>query len=391
MKTAVITGAGNIGRGFIGQIMHEGGYKPVFLDVAAPVVDALNAEGGYPLDIVSRDGAERRIISPVSAVNGNDHEAAARAIADCDIAVTCVGAKALKYTIPNLAAGIRLRFKENKGPLDLLICENLMDADEYIRSLLRPELTDEELGSVGLVETSVGRMVPLPDPKLLEKEPLLVRAESYGVLPCDRDAFKGEIPDIPALYPVSPFRFIIERKLYIHNMGHAVCAYLGMAKGYDRIAQAIGDPEIRLVVSEAMKESAAALAKRHGMPLDALLLHCGDLIRRFGNTALGDTCARVGNDIPRKLAKSDRLTGAALSCAEAGYHPTFIAVGAAAALRACETSDPVKDLEALTSVTEGEYHDDALGFYKMMTSGATLSDIIARADMLKTERYGRIV
>ena len=140
-----------------------------------------------------------------------------------------------------------------------------------------------------------------------------------------------------------------------------------------------------------MIESAMALSKKYGVEFSPIMDHVWDLLRRFGNRALGDTCARVGNDIPRKLAKSDRLTGAALSCAEAGYHPTFIAVGAAAALRAYETSDPAKDFETLTSVTEGEYHDDALGFYKMMTSGAPLSDIIARADLLKTERYGRIV
>ena len=391
MKTAVITGAGNIGRGFIGQIMHEAGYKPVFLDVAAPIVDALNSRGEYPLEIVSDAGGRRVTVSPVSAVNGSDRSAAARAIADADIAVTCVGAKALKYTIPNLAAGIKLRYAEKKGPLDLLICENLMDADGYIRSLLEPELTEEELGSVGLVETSVGRMVPLPDPKLLEAEPLLVRAEAYGVLPCDKDAFRGEIPDIPALYPVSPFKYIIERKLYIHNMGHAVCAYLGSAAGYERLADAIKDPLIRVAVTEAMTESAMALAKRFGRPLDAIMLHAGDLIRRFGNSALGDTCARVGNDIPRKLARSDRLTGAAMSCIEAGYHPVFIAVGAAAALRAYGGEDPKKDFESLSSVSEGEYHDDVLAFNEMMTAGAPLSEIIARADRLKTERSGKIL
>ena len=134
-----------------------------------------------------------------------------------------------------------------------------------------------------------------------------------------------------------------------------------------------------------------ALSKRFDMPLDGIMLHAGDLIRRFGNAALGDTCARVGNDIPRKLAKSDRLTGAALSCAEAGYHPTYIAVGAAAALRAYETKDPAKDFETLSSVSGGEYHDDVLDFYGMMSSGAPLSEIIAHADSLKTERYGRIV
>ena len=36
---AVHFGAGNIGRGFVGLLLHEGGYELVFSDVAAPLVD----------------------------------------------------------------------------------------------------------------------------------------------------------------------------------------------------------------------------------------------------------------------------------------------------------------------------------------------------------------
>ena len=391
MKQAVIIGAGSIGRGFLGQILTEAGYAVTFLDVSAPLVDALNAAGEYPLEIVSSRGAFRKIVSPVSAVNGSDREAAARVTADADIAVTCVGAKALPYIIPNLAAGVKLRYAEGRSPLDLLICENLMDADAYIRSLLEPVLTPQELASVGLVETSVGRMVPLPDKSLLEKEPLLVRAEAYSVLPCDRDAFRGELPDCPNIVPISPFRFVVERKLYIHNMGHAVCAYLGLLRGHGTVAAAIADPEIRLVVREAMTESAVALAKRYDQPLDTLLAHTDDLIRRFGNTALGDTCARVGGDIPRKLAKSDRLTGASLSVLEAGGHPAFIAIGAAAALIRHAPEDPEDAFDSLTGVTEGEYRETVLRCCAMLAEGKPLSALIRTADEFLSDAAGMLM
>ncbi len=383
-KSAVIIGAGNIGRGFIGQILSEAGYHVCFIDVAAPVVDALNQRGQYPLEIVSSEGSALKNIQNVSAVNGNDHDAAARAIADCNICVTCVGAKAIKFITPNLVLGIKLRYREGKSPLNLLICENLMDADKYIHSLLEPELTPEELDSVGLVETSVGRMVPLPDKELLAKDPLIVRAEAYPVLPCDRDAFRGEVPEIQNVIPVSPFRYIIERKLYVHNMGHAVCAYLGMYKGYTYICEAISDPEIRVAVREALTESALSLSKRYGKPAEELLLHTDDLIRRFGNTALGDTCERVGADIPRKLAKSDRLTGASLSCLEAGLHPAFIAIGAAGALWKQGAENPAAAFSELSGVAEGEYFDMVMQLYEAFAAGKSVPEIVALADgMLK--------
>jgi len=388
MKQAVIIGAGNIGRGFIGQIMSDAGYETCFVDVSEKIVGELNARREYPLEIVRTGASTRLTVKNVRAVNGNDREAAQRAIADCDICVTCVGAKAIKFIIPNLAGGIRLRYAETSRPFNLLICENLMDADTYIHSLLEPELTADELASVGLVETSVGRMVPIPDPELAKIDPLLVRAEEYAVLPCDRDAFKGEVPDIRNVLPVSPFRFIIERKLYLHNMGHATCAYLGMYKGYEYISEAIADPEIRVIVREAMTESAVALAKRFGMPFDELIEHTNDLIRRFGNTALGDTCARVGADIPRKLAKSDRLTGGALSVTESGGHPAYIAAGAAAALSkyTAENGGTAADAFAeLTGCTDGKYRTYTLALYEKFAAGAGLPEVIAAADALLYE------
>ena len=394
MKTAAIIGAGNIGRGFIGQIMSEGGYEVCFIDVAAPVVDALNERHEYPLEIVRTGGSDKKTVKNVRAVNGNDHEAAARVIADCDICVTCVGAKAIKFIIPNFVAGVKLRYAEGKGPINLLICENLMDADKYIKSLLEPELTPEELDSIGLVETSVGRMVPLPDKDLLAVDPLIVRAEAYPVLPCDKDAFKGEVPEIRNVIPVSPFRFIIERKLYIHNMGHAVCAYLGMRKNYKFICEAIADPEIRVIVREAMTESAIALAKRYDKPLDELLAHTDDLIRRFGNTSLGDTCERVGADIPRKLALSDRLTGGALSVIEAGGHPTYIAIGAAAALLKYyreNNATTAATFAELTGVNDGEYKKAAIHFASMLSTGCSLREVIEYADAELTRLCGTIV
>ncbi len=381
----VIIGAGNIGRGFIGQIFSDAGWETCFVDVSESVVNTLNERREYPLDIVRTGGSIRRTVRNVRAVNGNDGDAAARVIADCDLCVTCVGAKAIRFIIPNLVRGIKLRYNETKRPFNLLICENLMDADAYIRSLLEPELTPDELANVGLVETSVGRMVPIPDPELLKIDPLLVRAEAFATLPCDRDAFVGDIPDVPNLVPVAPFRFIIERKLYIHNMGHAVCAYLGMYKGYTYISEAIADPEIRVMVREAMTESAIALSKRFAMPFDELMEHTNDLIRRFGNTSLGDTCARVGADIPRKLATSDRLTGAALAVTESGGRPAYIAAGAAAALakHVNETDADAKEaFVGLTGVEDGEYADVAMALYEKFAAGVSLREIIATTDGL---------
>ena len=393
---AVIFGAGNIGRGFIGALFSEAGYEVTFIDVAAPVVAKLNEDRQYPLVIVSSEGRVERTVTNVCAVDGNDSEAAARAIADCDIAATCVGAEAIKYILPNFVRGAKLRFAESGRPLNLLICENLMDADEYIRSLLKDMMTPDELEKVGLIETSVGRMVPVPKPEANADNILRIAVEEYGVLPVDRDAFVGGVPEIKNVVPFSPFHFYIERKLYIHNMGHAISAYLGDYLGHEYICTAIADPAIRLVAQSAMNDSAAALSKKYGVDIAPIVDHVGDLVRRFGNTALGDTCARVGGDIPRKLAKSDRLTGAFLSAASEGVFSAFICVGAAAALVKYCAENALDDRPAaLTQLcsldANHEYCRAVLRLAPLFAEKKPLAEIIAAADEIKHEKIGMIV
>jgi mannitol-1-phosphate 5-dehydrogenase len=90
-------------------------------------------------------------------------------------------------------------------------------------------------------------------------------------------------------------------------MGHAVCAYLGDAAGHEYIWQAIADPYIKEIAAEAMKYSGMALEKIYGeFDYDYIT----DLISRFANRALGDTVARVGADLKRKLSPDDRIVGA---------------------------------------------------------------------------------
>jgi mannitol-1-phosphate 5-dehydrogenase len=236
-------------------------------------------------------------------------------IARCDIMATAVGARILKFIIPNIVAGLRKRWAAGGAPLNIIICENLNDANKIVEGMIKEQLTPEECvrfdAEVGLVEASIGRMVPVQTDEMKDGEPLRVCVEKYGFLPVDKAAFKGAVPDIPGMVPFEPFDFFIKRKLFIHNMGHATTAYLGGLKGVDYIFEAIDDPEIRTLAQNAMLESALALSRRYKVDLAGIQLHITDLLGRFTNAALKDTCARVGGDPARKLSPADRLIGSA--------------------------------------------------------------------------------
>ena len=48
------------------------------------------------------------------------------------------------------------------------------------------------------------------------------------------------------------------------------------------------------------------------------MLHITDLLNRFTNAALKDTCARVGGDPARKLSPDDRMIGSSALALEQG-------------------------------------------------------------------------
>lgn len=404
MKKAVMYGGGNIGRGFVGALISQSGYKVTFIDVAEPVVKALQENCCYPIRIVENGSYEDIWVENVTAVNGN-HPEAVDAIADCDIMAIAVGSRVLKYIVPNIVAGLRKRWEVGNDPLNIIICENLNDANKILEAMLKEHLTVEEQKkfdeSVGLVEASIGRMVPVQTEEMKAGEPMRVCVERYGYLPVDEEAFKGQIPDITNMVPFEPFDFYIKRKLYVHNMGHATCAYLGGLMELEYIYQSIDVADIRILSQNAMLESAMALHKKYGASLADLQLHIQDLLGRFTNEALKDTCQRVGGDPARKLSPDDRMIGSAKLAMEQGITPCYIAVGAAAGVYRYikETDGMEQGMEAaeqvLASVSQLESDDSLktmiLSMYSRILDGADIADLRRAADTIKRESLGNVI
>ena len=402
---AVMYGGGNIGRGFIGALLSQSGYRVTFIDVAEPVVKHLQEKQCYPIRYVSSQGYEDVLVENVTAVNGNDAEAASDVIAACDIMATAVGARILKFIVPNIVAGLRKRWAVGNKPLNIIVCENLMDANKVVEAMIKEQLNEEECAkfdeTVGLVEASIGRMVPVQTEEMKDGEPMRVCVERYGFLPTDKAAFKGGVPEIKNMVPFEPFDFYIKRKLYVHNMGHATCAYLGDLLGLEYIYQSIDVADIRILVQNAMLESAMALSKKYEVPLESIFAHITDLLNRFTNAALKDTCMRVGGDPGRKLSADDRLIGSSALAMEQGITPAYIAVGAAAGLHRYinEAEGMDQGMAAAKQVlaevshldTEGQLAQLILAMYARILDGATVTDLRRAADAAKAASLQAII
>lgn len=385
-------GAGNIGRGFIGKVFSENGFSVGFVDINKEVIGRLNADKEYPVDIVTNEGTEERIIKNVYGIDGTDVNLVAEEIASADIMATAIGVNVLKFIAKPIAQGLKLRFERNAKPFNIIICENLIGADSYLKGLIKnelPEYAERIDKEIGFVEASIGRMVPVMTEEKKQGNPLRVFVEPYNILPVDKDAFKGDIPEVSNLYLFSPFNLFIQRKLFMHNMSHAVCAYLGYLRDYTYIYEAVADFDIKYVAYKALVQSAFAVATENKTEIADLLSHAENLIYRFANKALGDTVARVGKDTIRKLGSNDRLVGA-LKLAEKHNLPAeYLCIGIAAGMVFNpEGDDNSKELyayakengavETLKKYGEytGKYTDLIAELYEMLKTGKQISALV---------------
>jgi len=317
MKKIVIFGAGNIGRSLVGYLFSRAGYEVVFIDIDDRLVKALNEKRKYRIEIRG-DNPETIWVENVSAIHGRDVEKIAEEIASADILATAVGANNLKHIYGNIAKGLIKRLKMGKGPIDILICENLRDSSKIFREGLKKHLpADYPLDTmVGLVETCTGKMVPIMTEEQRRKDPLLILAEAYSKLIVDKKAFKGELPKVDGIEFVDNIKAYIDRKLFVHNLAHASTAYLAYITDPNMkyVWEALSRDDIRWAVKSAMWESGNALIKEYPKEFNRenMTKYIEDLIPRIANKALGDTLYRLGRDIQRKISRNDRLVGALL-------------------------------------------------------------------------------
>ncbi len=327
---AVHFGAGNIGRGFVGLLLHEAGYEVVFSDVAAPLVDAINAASEYTVHEVG-DGGRDLTVTGFRAVNSQtDPEKVVAEIADADVVTTAVGPTILRFVAPHIVAALVAR-DAALPPLQVMACENAINATHLLR--------DEVVAAAGdawpqiarravFANTAVDRIVPGQP----EGAGIDVTVEPFFEWAIERGPFGDAVPEIPGAHFVDDLAPYIERKLFTVNTGHAATAYLGAQAGIEKISDALADPSIEAAVAKALEETSGILLAKHEFDAADLADYRATIIGRFRNPALPDTVWRVGRQPLRKLSRNERFIGPAAEAAERGLPTAGLETAIAAAL-----------------------------------------------------------
>ena len=334
---AVHFGAGNIGRGFVGVLLHQGGYDLVFSDVAASLVDAINDASEYTVHEVGEGGVDT-VVTGFRAINSaTDAPALVDEIAGANVVTTAVGPTILKFVAPHIVAGLGLRDPASP-PLQIMACENAIGATDTLREEMANaagDAWDAVSARAVFANTVVDRIVPAQAPG----EGIDVTVEPFFEWAIERGPFGEDPPQIPGAHFVDDLTPYIERKLFTVNTGHATTAYFGAEAGIERISDALADPGIAEKVESALRETSELLIVKH--ELDAATQHeyRATILQRFRNPALPDTVWRVGRQPLRKLSRHERFVGPAAEAVDRGLPVDALVAAIGAALRFSDQED----------------------------------------------------
>jgi mannitol-1-phosphate 5-dehydrogenase len=329
----VVFGAGATGRGHVGLLAWQAGFEVVFVDKKPDLVTLLQQAGHYTVRLYG-SGVQEIDVSGYRVFHAHERQAIAQEVAGAALVLTAVFDDNLADVALTLALAATLcRLQGRTAPLNCIACENMMDSSSalgrHVYTHLRGADRDYANEMFGFPDCMISRIVPRPD-----ANPLLIVAEDYNEWTTRADAFIGDKPPaLTALELVDNQSARLERKLFIHNGGHAVCGYVGFHRGHTYIHEAVADPIVGAHVAGALDELGSVVQRRHAFSAASIDAYKADLGRRGQVAEMADEILRVVRDPVRKLSPKERLVAPALLAVEYGLPRAWIVKGIVAALK----------------------------------------------------------
>ena len=342
----VVFGAGATGRGHVGLLAWQAGCELVFVDQRPDLVACLQRAGRYVVRLYGHAASSGQLYQEVSvygfrAYHAEQRQAICDQIVDAALVLTAVFDQNLPDVAETLALAVRTcRTRGRTTPLNCIACENMMDSSSTLGKHVRAHLTGPDLEYCerywGFPDCMISRVVPRPEP-----DPLVIVTEDYNEWTARAEAYKGEKPpELAALELVDNQRARLERKLFIHNGGHAICGYVGFRRHWTYVHEALQDTVVAQHVWGALDELGEVVRRKHGFSAESIEAYKKDLARRGGIAEMRDAILRVVRDPIRKLSPRERLVAPALLAVEYGLPRRWIVEGIVAALRYQHDSDP---------------------------------------------------
>lgn len=303
---AIHFGAGNIGRGFIGEILYHNQFSITFVDVNQTIINELKTRGSYEIGLAD-ESQERIKIDRVTGLNNQEEpQAVIEQIVEADLVTTAIGPNILPFIAELVADGINER--EKRGivrPLDVIACENMISGSSFFKSEIEKYVINKDYLEqfIGFPDAAVDRIVP----EQHHENPLFVEVEPFSEWVINKEQVKNKAIELEGVLYVENLQPYIERKLFSVNTGHATVAYTGALLGYQTIDEAMKDALVLAQLKSVLSETGELLIRKWGFNREEHNLYIEKIITRFKNPYISDGISRVARTPIRKLGYDERF------------------------------------------------------------------------------------
>jgi mannitol-1-phosphate 5-dehydrogenase len=305
---AVHFGAGNIGRGFIGEVLYKNNFHIDFVDVNDKIINELKKRKSYSIALAAAK-KETVNVGNVDGINSKtESKKVIKAIAEADLVTTAIGPKILPLIAELIAKGIIERKNNNNtNNLDVIACENMIGGTAFLFSEVNKYISSDDERFIeryiGFPNAAVDRIVPVQH----HADALHVSVEPFKEWVIDDSRRKAKhinLCDVEYVPDLEPF---IERKLFSVNTGHATIAFNAFHYNITTIYEAMLDERVVTQIKKVLAETSSLLIDKWLFDKTAHQKYVDTIISRFSNKYISDDVGRVAREPLRKLGLNERF------------------------------------------------------------------------------------
>lgn len=327
----VIIGAGNSGRGMLGEMFYnDGQYHVVFADIDSELVNGLRKQGYYHVEMTNLASCASIIkeIKDFEIIDVNkEHDEYIKKLASVKLICTALKANGFDLAIKHLIEMIRLRKQLNiNEKVYITLGANYVGLYEYFDEAIKKELNNDELDYykeyIILVMSIVNRKNLKPF-TLRDNDKYFIEGDDKPVLRVERSAVQSLEP-MPKFFKLEDnLSAAMAVKIWSGNVVQCSMAFVALSKGMRKTIEAVYDKQSHDLACQAAIEAIYGVDSEFGIKenIEEKALKSVDV---FKNAKFSDDLYRIARQPIRKIGYNDRFIGPARMALKHGKLPVYI-------------------------------------------------------------------
>lgn len=338
-KLAVHFGGGALGRGLVVPFLEEAGFEVVIVDIDKNLLNALNENDGYLLNVTDVPENTRKIHIKEAVDFDAKNETLKTYLKEAQVITTSVRKENLGYV-----ADILVEILDETSNKLILCAENVERSGEYFKQILKQK-TKKQYNGFTIPNTVVDRICASKWPESLE-----LLTEDFGEFAFEKSDGTNTMGRIEALDDLE--RAFVRKRLLVNTYCDA-CCFLGKSKGDRYLSEAVVDEKVQEELKPYFDTFETILVRKYQYSEDEIKQWKKLYQKRLSNPKIRRDLDTVARGLWNKLGYSERFLLPIIQLTEMGQDIEDPMKALCHMIMECEENENLKEkLKELWAINE---------------------------------------